>query len=230
MRVLLVQNEPELGATIKRTLTQEAYMVDWAHDVHEAWGYLESQSTSYTLGIFDQLLPGISGLELCRSFSEKNNALPVLLLTNKSPHEAQIKGLDVGVEDYLVKPFTMAEFSEKIQVMKTRSRLFSSSKQLKVGNLALDYNLRTVTLKNNQGETQVIPLTIQEFQLLECFIKNPNEIITSHQIRDQLGDISTGTISNVVATQMRLFRRKLSEYDCTNLIESLYGVGYRLKH
>lgn len=229
MRVLLVQNEPELGATIKRTLTQEAYIVDWAQDAHEAWGYLESQSTYYTLGIFDQLLPGISGLELCRSLFDKNHHLPVLILTNKYPLETQVKGLDVGVDDYLVKPFVMAEFSAKIQAMKTRSRLFSSS-QLKVGNLALDYSLRTVTLKNNQGENQVIPLTIKEFKLLECFLKNPNQIVTSNQIRDQLGEMSTGTITNVVATQMRLFRRKLSEYDCTNLIESLYGVGYRLKH
>lgn len=230
MRVLLVQNEPELGATIKRTLTQEAYIVDWAQDAHEAWGYLESQSTYYTLGIFDQLLPGISGLELCRRLFEKNNPLPVLILTSKSPLEAQVKGLDVGFDDYLVKPFAMSELSAKIQAMKTRSRLFSSSQQLKVGNLALDYSLRTVTLKNNHGENQVIPLTIKEFKLLECFLKHPNQIITSNQIRDQLGEMSTGPISNVVATQMRLFRRKLSEYDCTNLIESLYGVGYRLKH
>lgn len=229
MRVLLVQHEPELGATIKRTLTQEAYMVDWAQDAHEAWGYLENQSTYYTLGIFDQLLPGISGLELCRRLFEKNNPLPVLILTSKSPHEAQVQGLDVGVDDYLVKPFAMSEFSAKLRAMKTRSRLLQSQ-QLKVGNLALDYSLRTVTLKNNQGENQVIPLTSKEFKLLECFLKHPNQIVTSNQIRDQLGEMSTGTITNVVATQMRLFRRKLWEYDCTNLIESLYGIGYRLKH
>jgi DNA-binding response OmpR family regulator len=229
MRVLLVENEPELGATIKRTLTQEAYIVDWAQDAHEAWGYLESQSTYYTLGIFDQLLPGISGLELCRSLFEKNHPLPVLILTSKSPLQAQVKGLDVGFDDYLVKPFSMSELSAKLRAMKTRSCL-SPSEQLKSGNFTLDYRLRTVTLKNDRGENQVIPLTIKEFKLLECFLKNPNQIITSNQILDQLGDMSTGTISNVVATQMRLFRRKLSEYDCTNLIETLYGVGYRLKH
>jgi DNA-binding response OmpR family regulator len=230
MRVLLVQNEPELGATIKRTLTQEAYIVDWAHDAHEAWGYLESQSTYYTLGIFDQLLPGISGLELCRRLCDQHYPLPVLILTGKSPHEAQVKGLDVGIgDDYLVKPFAMADLSAKIRAMKTRSRLLQSQ-QLKSGNFTLDYRLRTVTLKNDRGENQVIPLTIQEFKLLECFLKHPNQIVTSNQIRDQLGEMSTGTITNVVATQMRLFRRKLSEYDCTNLIESLYGVGYRLKH
>jgi len=229
MRVLLVQNEPELGATIKRTLTQDAYMVDWAQDAHEAWGYLESQSTYYTLGIFDQLLPGISGLELCRSLFDKNHPLPVLILTSKYPHESQVQGLDMGVDDYLVKPFAMSELSAKLRAIKTRSRLLQSQ-QLKSGNFTLDYRLRTVTLKNDRGENQVIPLTIQEFKLLECFLKHPNQIVTSNQIRDQLGEMSTGTITNVVATQMRLFRRKLSEYDCTNLIESLYGVGYRLKH
>jgi DNA-binding response OmpR family regulator len=229
MRVLLVQNEPELGATIKRTLTQEAYMVDLAQDAHEAWGYLDSQSTYYTLGIFDQLLPGMSGLELCRRLFEKNHHLPVLILTSKYPLEAQVKGLDVGVDDYLVKPFAIADLSAKIRAMKTRSRLLQSQ-QLKSGNFTLDYRLRTVTLKNDRGENQVIPLTIQEFKLLECFLKHPNQIVTSNQIRDQLGEMSTGTITNVVATQMRLFRRKLWEYDCTNLIETLYGVGYRLKH
>ncbi len=205
-------------------------MVDWAQDVNEAWGYLESQSTYYTLGIFDQLLPEISGLELCRSLCDKNHSLPVLILTSKYPQESHIPGLDMGVDDYLVKPFPMSELSAKLRAMKTRSRLLPSQQQLKSGNFTLDYHLRTVTLKNDRGENQVIPLTIKELKLLECFLKHPNQIITSNQILAQLGDINTGTITNVVATQMRLFRRKLSEYYCTNLIESLYGVGYRLKH
>jgi DNA-binding response OmpR family regulator len=229
MRVLLVQNEPELGATIKRTLTQDAYMVDWAQDAHEAWGYLETQWNHYSLGIFDSLLPGISGLEFCRRLCDQYYPLPVLILTGKYPMEAQVKGLNVGIDDYLVKPFAMADLSAKIRAMKTRSTLLQSQ-QLKSENFTLDYRLRTVTLKNDRGENQVIPLTIKEFKLLECFLKHPNQIITSNQIRAQLGEMSTGTITNVVATQMRLFRRKLSEYDCTNLIETLYGVGYRLKH
>lgn len=135
----------------------------------------------------------------------------------------------MGVDDYLVKPFAMSELSAKLRAMKARSTLLQSQ-QLKVGNFTLDYRLRTVTLKNDRGENQVIPLTIKEFKLLGCFLKHPNQIITSNQIRSQLGEMSTGTITNVFATQMRLFRRKLSEYDCNNLIESLYGVGYRLKH
>ncbi len=103
MRVLLVEDEPDLGAAIKRNLNQEKYVVDWVLDGTEAWDYLESQWTQYTLAIFDWLLPGLSGLELCKRLRKQKNTLPVLMLTAKDRLEDMVTGLDAGADDYLVQ-------------------------------------------------------------------------------------------------------------------------------
>ncbi len=227
MRVLLVEDEPDLGAAVKRTLTQQKYLVDWVLDGNEAWAYLENSWTQYTLAIFDWMLPGISGLELCKGLRHNKNPLPVLMLTAKDTMEDKVTGLDAGADDYLVKPFGMAELLARLRALQRRSPQFQPQ-QLSVGNLTLDYGSSTVVSQNPDRDKQVIPLTNKEFQLLEYFMKHPNQIVTSEQIRYQLWEVSSETISNVVAAQMRLLRRKLASSGCANLIETLHGLGYRL--
>jgi DNA-binding response OmpR family regulator len=227
MRVLLVEDEPDLGAAIKRTLTQHKYLVDWVMDGNEASAYLDNSWTQYTVAILDWMLPGISGLELCKRLRQNKNPLPVLMLTAKDTMEDKVTGLDAGADDYLVKPFGMAELLARLRALQRRSPQFQPQ-QLSVGNLTLDYSSSTVVSQNPQGDKQVILLTNKEFQLLEYFMKHPNQIVTTDQIRYQLWEVSSETISNVVAAQMRLLRRKLTNSGCTNLIETLHGLGYRL--
>ena len=227
MRVLLVEDEPDLGAAIKRTLTLEKYVVDWAMDGTEAWGYLENQQTQYTLAIFDWLLPGLSGLELLRRLREKRNHLPVLMLTAKDRLEDMVTGLDMGADDYLVKPFRMAELLARLRALQRRSPQLQPQ-YLQVGDVTLDYGTRTVYRLVPNNEKQVISLTTKEFQLLEYFMMHPNQIVTSDQIRNQLWEMSAEPISNVVAAQMRLLRRKLESIGCAIPIETVHGVGYRL--
>jgi DNA-binding response OmpR family regulator len=227
MRVLLVEDEPDLGKAIKRTLEREKYIVDWVINGNEAWDFLENQWTQYTVAIFDWLLPGISGLELLRRLRAKNNPLPVLMLTAKDRMEDKVTGLDAGADDYLVKPFGMAELLARLRALQRRSPQIQSP-HLQVGNLTLDYGTRTVYSQNKNGEKQDISLTNKEFQLLEYLMKHPNQIITSDQIRNQIWEASADTFSNVVAAQMRLLRRKLEPISCANLIETVHGVGYRL--
>ena len=226
MRVLLVEDEPDLGTAIKRTLTQHKYLVDWVMDGNEAWAYLDNSWTQYTVAIFDWMLPGISGLELCKRLRQNKNPLPVLMLTAKDTMEDKVTGLDAGADDYLVKPFGMVELLARLRALQRRSPQFPSQ-ELTVGNLTLDYGNSTVS-HNSQADKQVILLTNKEFQLLEYFMKHPNQIITTEQIRYQLWEVSSETISNVVAAQMRLLRRKLTNSGCANLIETLHGLGYRL--
>jgi DNA-binding response OmpR family regulator len=226
MRVLLVEDEPDLGAAIKRTLMQHKYLVDWVMDGNEAWGYLDNSWTQYTVAILDWMLPGISGLELCKQLRQNKNPLPVLMLTAKDTMEDKVSGLDAGADDYLVKPFGMVELLARLRALQRRSPQFPSQ-ELTVGNLTLDYGKSTVS-HNFQADKQVILLTNKEFQLLEYFMKHPNQIVTSEQIRYQLWEVSSETISNVVAAQMRLLRRKLTNSGCANLIETLHGLGYRL--
>lgn len=226
MRVLLVEDEPDLGAAIKRILNQEKYVVDWVQDGTEAWNYLQDPQTQYTLAVFDWLLPGLSGLELCKRVRSQNNPLPILILTAKDQMEDKVAGLDAGADDYLVKPFGMAELLARLRALQRRTPQLQPQ-QLTVGNLTLDYTTHTVCYQSNLKENQVISLTAKEFQLLEYFMRHPNYIITSDQIRNQLWEVSAEPISNVVAAQVRLLRRKLASSGCPDLIETLHGLGYR---
>jgi DNA-binding response OmpR family regulator len=226
MRVLLVEDEPDLGAAIKRILNQEKYVVDWVQDGTEAWNYLEDPQTQYTLAIFDWLLPGLSGLELCKRVRSQRNPLPILMLTAKDQMEDKVAGLDAGADDYLVKPFGMAELLARLRALQRRSPQLQPQ-QLTVGSLTLDYSTRTVCFQNTLSEKQVIPLTTKEFQLLEYFMKHPNYILSSDQIRNHLWEVGAEPISNVVAAQVRLLRRKLASFGCPDLIETLHGMGYR---
>ena len=228
MRVLLVEDEPDLGAAIKRVLNQNKYVVDWVLDGTEAWNFLNDQATQYTLAIFDWLLPGLSGIELLHRLRSQHSPLPVLMLTAKDQMEDKVAGLDAGADDYLVKPFGMAELLARLRALQRRSPQLQPQ-QLTVGNLTLDYSTRTVCFQNTLAEQQVILLTTKEFQLLEYFMKHPNQVVTSDQIRNYLWEVSAEPISNVVAAQIRLLRRKLASFGCDELIETLHGIGYRFK-
>jgi len=226
MRVLLVEDEPDLGKAIKQRLNQEKYVVDWVLDGTEAWEYLESQWTQYTLAIFDWLLPGLSGLDLCKRLRTRHSPMPVLMLTAKDQMEDKVAGLDAGADDYLVKPFGMEELLARLRALQRRSPQLQPQ-QLTIGSLTLDYSTRTVCFQNTLGEKLVISLTTKEFQLLEYFMKHPNHILSSDQIRNHLWEVGAEPISNVVAAQVRLLRRKLASFGCPDLIETLHGMGYR---
>ena len=227
MRILLVEDEPDLGKAIKQTLNQHNYIVDWVLDGDEAWDYLTHPSVQYSLAIFDWLLPGLSGIELLQRLRSQNNPLPVLMLTAKDSMEDKVIGLDAGADDYLVKPFGMAELLARLRALQRRSPQLQPQ-QLTVGNLELDYGTNTVKCTETSGETKVIPLTSKEFQLLEYFMRHPNQILTRDQLLERLWELGSEPMSNVVAAQMRLLRKKLSEYGCEHLIETVYGLGYRL--
>jgi DNA-binding response OmpR family regulator len=226
MRLLLVEDEPDLGAAIKQVLTHEAYVVDWFLDGTQAWQYLENAWTEYTVAIIDWMLPGISGLELCKRLRSHSSPLPILMLTAKDRMEEKIIGLDAGADDYLVKPFDMPELRARLRALRRRSPQLQP-RQFQVGSLTLNYSTHTVTRQYANGENQLISLTIKEFQLIEYFMKHPHQVLTRDQIINQLWEIGAEPISNVVAAQIRLLRRKLGD-DNNSLIETIYAVGYRL--
>ena len=189
-------------------------------------GYLEYRWTEYTIGIFDWLLPGMSGLELCKKLRQNKNAIPVLMLTAKDSMEDKVAGLDAGADDYLVKPFGMEELFARLRALQRSVPQFQPQ-QLTMGNLTLDYGNNTVVNQNSSLDKQEMSLTNKEFQLLEYFMKHPNQILTTEQIRNQLWEASAESSSNVVAAQVRLLRRKLASSGCGNPIETLHGMGYR---
>jgi DNA-binding response OmpR family regulator len=226
MRILLVEDEPDLGAALERSLKREKYVVDWVMNGTEAWEFLENPWTQYTIAIFDWLVPGITGLELCQRLRANQNPLPVLMLTARDRLEDRVIGLDAGADDYLIKPFGMAELLARLRALQRRSPQLQPT-QLEVGNLVLDYQTSTVSVFDATGTPQQIPLTAKEFQLLECFMQHPNQILSREQILNQLWQVEADSVSNVVAAQTRLLRRKLTTYGFDHLIETVYGMGYR---
>ncbi|MBM0742163.1 response regulator transcription factor [Phormidium sp. CLA17] len=226
MRVLLAEDEPDLGTAIHRVLSREKYVVDWVQDGSKAWAYLDNFNVHYTLAILDWMLPGLSGVELCQRLRTQNNPLPVLMLTARDRMEDKIAGLDAGADDYLVKPFGMAELLARMRALQRRSPDLHP-KQLQAGKLTLDYNGYTVCSQELNGQQVAIPLTTKEFQTLEYFMKHSSRIVTSEQLMNQLWEVGAEPTSNVVAAQIRLLRRKLAEVGCDGFIETVHGIGYR---
>lgn len=226
MRILLVEDEADLGLAIKQVLVGEKYVVDWVIDGTHAWYCLERQWTDYTVAIVDWLLPGRSGLELCQRLRSHQNPLPVLMLTALGQPENRVAGLDAGADDYLVKPFVMAELLARLRALQRRSPQLQPP-TVRVGAFTLDHANNALCIERANQPLQIIPLTIKEFQVLAYLMQNPGRIISGSKIRQQLWDIDEEPISNVVAAQMRLLRRKLASYNCDCPIATVPGQGYR---
>ncbi|GJD19961.1 two-component response regulator [Rivularia sp. IAM M-261] len=224
--ILLVEEDLDFGAAVKRALTQHNYSVDWVTDGAEAWVNLEN--TQYALAVFDWMLPGVTGLELCQRLREKDNPLPVLMLTAKDRVKDKVIGLDAGASDYLLKSCSMTELVARLQALQRRFGQCQLT-QLTVGNLTLDYNSNTIKSQNQAFERQEIFLTHKEFHVLEYLMKHPNQIIAGDEIRDYLKKMNSESCSCVVATQIRALRQKLINSGCANPIETMQNSCYRFK-
>jgi DNA-binding response OmpR family regulator len=221
MRLLLVEDEPDLGHAIQQTLVQNRYVVDWFQNGQTAWENL-NQTHSYDLAILDWMVPGLSGLAICQGLRSQNNPLPILLLTARESMDDRVTGLDAGADDYLVKPFGMQELLARLRALLRRPSQIQTP-QLEIGGLQLDYSTYKISL---QGKAP-LDLTAKEFQLLEYFMQHPQQILTHDQIKARLWEWSDETISNVVAAQVRLLRRKLESIGYGDRIETVRGIGYR---
>jgi DNA-binding response OmpR family regulator len=221
MKLLLVEDEPDLAMAIRATLCSHNYVVDWVSDGISAWDCLQSQDL-YSLAILDWMIPDISGLELCQRLRSQKRQLPILMLTARDQMADRVAGLDAGADDYLVKPFGMEELLARIRAILRRPNQLKSP-ILEIGGLRLSYQNFTILGKDNVEQ----PLTAKEFQLLEYFMEYPNQILSHDQIRQRLWDFEDTSVSNVVAAQVRLLRRKLTICEFPDLIETVRGLGYR---
>ena len=227
MKILLVEDEPDLGAIIQKNLTHHQYVVDWALDGMEAWEYLTNSQATYSIAIVDWMLPKLSGVELCQRLRKANYTLPILMLTARDRMEDKITGLDAGADDYLVKPFGMEELLARLRALQRRAPTFQTER-LQLGHLRLDYGSNEIAINDLQGKERSVSLTAKEFQLLEYLMQNPDRILTHDQIRNQIWALDSESASNIVAAQIRLLRKKLTESGCENPIETVRGFGYRL--
>lgn len=228
MRLLLVEDEADLAIAIQKVLRSHHYVVDWVSDGTMAWESLQ-MGDLYQMAILDWMVPGVSGLEICQRLRQQQNAIPVLMLTARDRMDDRVTGLDAGADDYLVKPFGMEELLARIRALLRRPSQMQSS-ELKLAGITLNY--QTFSIAKSDAKSDLNPnaeqaLTAKEFQLLEYFMQHPNQVLSQDQIRSRLWGFEDDAISNVVAAQVRLLRRKLEALGCCDRIETLRGLGYR---
>ncbi len=226
MRILLVEDEPDLGKAIQKVLTREDYIVDWIADGDEAWGCLESNFVRYDIAILDWMLPGRSGIELCHKAVNILDPPRVLMLTAKGELPDRVTGLDAGADDYLPKPFRMQELLARVRSIQRRISPTTVTTKLQAGQLLL--NCQSLSISLTIAPDSEIALTWKEFQLLECLISNKNLTVTHQQIIDRLWSDGQILGDKALVAQVKLLRKKLIELGGQETIESVYGTGYRL--
>jgi two-component system OmpR family response regulator len=221
VRVLVVEDELKMASIIRRTLGREGIAVDLAPEGEEAlWMAL---AVEYDAIVLDVMLPGASGFEVCRTLRERGVWAPVLMLTARDAVEDRVAGLDSGADDYLVKPFAMAELLARLRSL-TRRALPERPPVLEVGDLLLDPTRREVSRAGVE-----IPLSGKEFALLETFMRRSGQVLSRLELIEHAWDIAYEVRSNVVDVYVRRLRDKIDRpFGCRSL-ETVRGSGYRLR-
>jgi two-component system OmpR family response regulator len=221
MRVLVVEDDVKMARLIRRGLTEEGVLVDIAATADE--GLWRAGATEYDVVVLDVLLPGIDGFEVCRRLRVAGNWVPVLMLTARADVEDRVMGLDAGADDYLTKPFSFAELLARLRALARRPPLERPA-VLEAGDLRLDPSTRSVW----RGDTPV-ELSAKEFALLETFMRRPGHVLTRLDLLDHAWDYAYENRSNVVDVYVRYLREKVDRPFGRSSIETVRGVGYRLR-
>ncbi len=222
MRVLIIEDEPELRAQIADTLRQQNYTVDTAGD--GVTGLERACTEPYDLLILDIMLPVQDGFAVLREMRAEQVATPVLMLTARVEVEDRVRGLDLGADDYLLKPFSMAELLARIRALLRRSHT-QASPLLTVGDIHLDTGTREVTRSGRP-----VSLTPKEFALLEFLLYNRNRAISRFNLAEHVwGDaFDPFTMSNTIDVHIRNLRRKVDD-QAGEVIVTVRGIGYMIR-
>ena len=220
MKILLVEDEPKVASFIKRGLEENHYEVDIAYDAIMA-GKLGNQY-DYRLFILDIIIPGIGGIELCKSLKKVKPGVPVLFLTALGTTEDKLLGFEAGADDYLVKPFEFRELLARVKVLLKRNILDQDTvNKLVAGDLELDLD-KKIAVRNGL----VIKLTAKEFALLEYLMRNRGRVLSRNDIAEKVWDISFDFGTNVVDVYINILRKKIDKDFEKKLIHTRIGMGY----
>ncbi len=222
-RILIIDDEEKLAQLLKEGLEKSGHAVDYVTDGKAGKTRLGLYWKEYDLAIIDLMLPHENGFEITRAIREKNITLPILVLTARQDVQDKVRALDAGADDYLTKPFSIEELLARVRALLRRPEKLLPS-QLKVGDLELDSSSRKLLVHDRE-----VALTLKEFNLLEYFMKHPNHVLTREQIYDQLWDFASNSLSNIVDVHVKNLRKKIESRGRKKLLETVHGVGYRLR-
>ena len=221
MRVLIVEDEQNICAYVKRGLEEHGYAVDAVHTGGEGLDWAES--ATYDLIVLDILLPEVDGLSVCRELRQRGLRTPILMLTARDGIDDRVTGLDAGADDYLVKPFALKELLARLRAISRRSMDLPKTTSLKVADLQID----TSTHRADRGGRNV-SLTTKEYAVLECLMREPEHVFTRTQIAEHVWNFDSYNQSNVVDVYIRNLRRKIDDGFELKLIQTVRGLGYRI--
>ena len=221
MKILLAEDEIDSNNVITRYLKKNGYSVDSVLDGEEALDYLEYGE--YDLVILDIMMPKVNGFEVIKKLRDKGNHTSVLMLTARDSADDKVKGLDLGADDYIVKPFDFNELLARIRAV-VRRKYGNSSNKLVIGDLILDTSEKSVTRAGKQ-----IELTGKEYEVLEYLMQSKNRILSREQIKEHVWDFDYEGDSNIIDVLIKNIRKKIDIEDGKQIIYTKRGLGYVIK-
>nr|MBB4247141.1 two-component system copper resistance phosphate regulon response regulator CusR [Rhodocyclus tenuis] len=222
MKILVVEDEPKTGDYLKQGLSEAGFVVDLARNGVD--GLHLALSEVYDLAVIDVMLPGIDGWQLLQTLRAAGKELPVLFLTARDEVEDRVKGLELGADDYLVKPFAFTELLARVRTLLRRGSKAKEPDVLRAADLELDLLRRRVLRAGRK-----IDLTAKEFALLELLLRRQGEVLTRSLIASQVWDMNFDSDTNVIDVAIRRLRSKVDEGFEMKLINTVRGMGYVLE-
>ena len=223
MKIIIIEDSKKLADSLKKGLENEGYITDCFYDGLSGEKNLLSSFEDYGIAILDVMLPGKNGLDICKNLRDKNIRIPVLMLTAKDATQDKISGLDSGADDYLIKPFEFDELLARIRAL-LRRPTFVFPPDMKIKGLLLNPSAKKVFRDGKE-----IILTLKEFRILEYMMRNAGITLSRDSILSSLWDFDFDSFSNVVDVHMKNLRKKLDGNFKEKMIETVHGVGYRMK-
>lgn len=221
MHILIVEDEQRLARLVQRVLVEERHTVEMAHTGRD--GLYLAQSGVFDLIVLDLMLPDLDGIEICRQVRHAGVNTPVLMLTARGSVEDRVSGLNAGADDYLVKPFAMAELVARVNARLRRDRGVEITSTLQVADVSLDLVRREV-----RRAGQPVELTPREFSLLEYLMRNAGQVLTRVQIVEHVWNYDLDAVSNVVDIYIHYLRDKVDRGRDEPLIKTVRGAGYKM--
>ena len=221
MKILLAEDEVDLNNVVTRYLKKNGYSVDSVLDGEEALDYLEYGE--YDLVILDIMMPKVDGFEVIKKLRNKGNHTSILMLTARDSADDKVKGLDLGADDYIVKPFDFNELLARIRAV-VRRKYGNSSNKLVIGDLILDTSEKSVTRAGKQ-----IELTGKEYEVLEYLMQSKNRILSREQIKEHVWDFDYEGDSNIIDVLIKNIRKKIDIETGKQIIYTKRGLGYVIK-
>jgi two-component system, OmpR family, copper resistance phosphate regulon response regulator CusR len=220
VRILLVEDEPQIADFIRRGLSENGYSVDVAPDGEEALHW--PSVADFDVIVLDVMLPVVDGISVCRGLRQQGLRTPILMLTARDAVEDRVRGLDSGADDYLVKPFAFAELLARIRALSRRAPALLGT-ELDVGDLRMDSSRRRVTRAGVE-----LDLTAKEFALLEYLMRHPDRVLSRTIIAEHVWNYDFDNATNVIDVHVKNLRKKIDEGFEQKLIHTVRGAGYRI--